>query len=48
MAAQALGLFQSKTDLYRRMHMLMQSNGALARHCSLYWRMAYSTLLVWR
>jgi hypothetical protein len=46
LATHALGLFQSKTDLYRRMHMLMQSNGALERRCSLYWRMGYSTLLV--
>jgi beta-lactamase regulating signal transducer with metallopeptidase domain len=46
LATHALGLFQSKTDLYRRMHMLMQSNGALERRCSLYWRMGYSTALV--
>src|SRR5437764_86958 len=31
MLTQALGLFQSKTDLYRRMHMLMQTNRPLAR-----------------
>jgi len=46
MSAQALGLFQSKTDLYRRMHMLMQTNQPLERQCSIYWRLAYSTLLV--
>src|SRR6266850_6279163 len=42
----ALGLFQSKTDLYRRMHMLMQTNRPLERRCSIYWRLSYSTLLV--
>jgi hypothetical protein len=46
MSAQALGLFQSKTDLYRRMHMLMQTNQPLERQCSIHWRLAYSTLLV--
>ncbi len=46
LATHALGLFQSKTDLYRRMNMLMQSNGPLARRCSIYWRLGYSTLLV--
>lgn len=45
MATHALGLFGSDTDLYRRMHMLMQSNGALARRCSNFWRVGYSTLL---
>jgi beta-lactamase regulating signal transducer with metallopeptidase domain len=46
MSAQALGLFQSKTDLYRRMHMLMQTNRPLARGCSNVWRVGYSTVLV--
>jgi hypothetical protein len=46
LASHALGLFQSKTDLYRRMHMLMQTNRPLARRCSIVWRVGYSTALV--
>jgi len=46
LSTHALGLFQSKTDLYRRMHMLMQTNRPLERRCSIYWRVSYSTLLV--
>jgi beta-lactamase regulating signal transducer with metallopeptidase domain len=46
MASHALGLFQSKTDLYRRMHMLMQTNVPLARRCSNGWRLSCSILLV--
>ena len=46
LSTQALGLFHSKTDLYRRMHMLMQTNRPLARRCSIYWRLSYSTLLI--
>ena len=46
LSTHALGLFGSNTDLYRRMHMLMQSNGALARRCSNFWRVGYATMLM--
>lgn len=46
MAGHALGLFQSKTDLYRRMHMLMQTNRPLARRCSVVWRAGYATIML--
>jgi beta-lactamase regulating signal transducer with metallopeptidase domain len=46
LSSHALGLFQSKSDLYRRMQMLVQTNRPLDRQCSLYWRLSCSTLLI--
>jgi hypothetical protein len=46
LATHALSLFQTKTDLYRRMHMLMQAKEPLARRCSMGWRLSYCVLLM--
>jgi beta-lactamase regulating signal transducer with metallopeptidase domain len=46
LSAHALGLFQAKTDFYRRMHMLVARKSPLARECSIYWRFGWSTMLV--
>jgi beta-lactamase regulating signal transducer with metallopeptidase domain len=46
LSTHALGLFQSKTDFYRRMHMLVAHKSPLQRECSLYWRLGWSTMLI--
>jgi beta-lactamase regulating signal transducer with metallopeptidase domain len=46
LSAHVLGLFQSKTDFYRRMHMLVALKSPLKRECSLYWRLGWSTMLI--
>jgi beta-lactamase regulating signal transducer with metallopeptidase domain len=46
LATHALGLFQSKTDFYRRMHMLVATHRPLSRRCSGFWRAGCAALLI--